>query len=189
MKKGHLFVISAPSGTGKSTVLSCVRKQLIDFDFSVSYTTRKSRDDERDGKHYHFVDCDEFKDLIKKGGFVEWAQVHGNLYGTPRGPIEDAISSGRNMLLDIDVQGGMAIKRAFPDAVTIFLLPPSIQELGARLSGRGTDSPEQIKLRLENARREIKFKDKYDHCIVNDDIERASTELADLIKEILSRKS
>lgn len=185
MKKGQLFVISAPSGTGKSTVLSHVRRHLADFDFSVSYTTRKLRGDERDGIDYHFIDRDEFMRLIAEGAFVEWAEVHGNLYGTPIEPIQKAIKSGRNMLFDIDVQGGMAIKKAFPDAVTIFLLPPSVEDLKARLSGRGTDSSDQIKLRLENAREEMKFKDKYDYCIVNDEVERASDELACLIDKIV----
>ncbi len=185
MKKGHLFVISAPSGTGKSTVLSSVRKRLDDFHFSVSYTTRKLRGEEREGIDYHFVERDEFMEMVAKGAFVEWAEVHGNLYGTPIAPIEEAISAGRNMLFDIDVQGGMAIKSAFPDAVTIFLLPPSIEELRMRLSGRGTDSSEQIELRLRNARAEMKFKDKYDYCIVNDDVERASTELTNLIDKIV----
>jgi guanylate kinase len=185
MKKGHLFVISAPSGTGKSTVISSVKERLADFEFSVSYTTRKIRSDERRGKDYHFVGREEFMKLVGKGIFVEWAEVHGNLYGTPRAPIEKAIAAGRNMIFNIDVQGGMAIKRVFPDAITIFLLPPSLKELSARLAGRGTESPAQIRLRLENAQNEMKFRDKYDHCIVNDDIERASSELAKLIEQIV----
>jgi len=189
MKKGKLFVISAPSGTGKSTVLAEVRRKLPDFDFSVSCTTRSPRGDERDGREYRFIDEKVFRGMIEGGEFVEWAEVHGNLYGTPRAPIEEAIEKGRDVLLDIDVQGGMAIKRAFPEAVTIFLLPPDYEELRRRLSGRGTDSSEQIKLRLENARKEMDFKDKYDQCIVNDEVERASGELVELIKNIAKTKN
>lgn len=189
MKKGKLFVISAPSGTGKSTVLAEVRQRLPGFDFSVSCTTRAPRGDEKDGREYHFIDEKTFRRMIDGGEFVEWAEVHGNLYGTPRAPIEEAMERGQDVLLDIDVQGGMAIKRAFPEAVAIFLLPPDYEELERRLSGRGTDSREQIKLRLENARKEMDFKDKYDRCIVNDEVGRASGELVELIKNIAKAKT
>lgn len=182
MNKGRLFVISAPSGTGKSTVLAEVRRRLPDFEFSVSCTTRPARADEKDGREYHFIDREGFEAMIGDGAFVEWAEVHDNLYGTPRAPIEDALGAGRDVLLDIDVQGGMAIKKAFPEAVTVFLLPPDFEELQRRLAGRGTDSDDQIKLRLDNARKEMDFKDKYDRCVVNDSVERAAGELVDMIK-------
>ncbi len=182
MRNGHLFVISAPSGAGKSTVLSCVRKRLEDLEFSVSYTTRGIRGDESDGVEYHFVDRARFEAMTRAGDFLEWAQVHGELYGTPRAPIEEATDAGRDVLMDIDVQGGMSIKDEFPEAVTVFLLPPDTQELKQRLSGRATDNPEQIKLRLANAGREMAFADRYDHRIINDRVERACDELCDLIR-------
>ncbi len=182
IKRGKLFVISAPSGTGKSTVLAEVRRRLPEFEFSVSCTTRRPRGDEVDGREYHFIERSAFEAMIASGAFAEWAEVHGNLYGTPKAPIEEAISSGRSVLLDIDVQGGMAMKRAFPEAVTVFLLPPDFEELRRRLSGRGTDSAEQVKLRLENARKELEFKDKYDKCIVNDSVEVAAEKLICLIE-------
>ncbi len=181
MKKGRLFVISAPSGTGKSTVLAEVRRRLPDFEFSVSYTTRPARAEEKDGREYRFVDRKTFEEMVGRDAFVEWASVHGNFYGTPRGPIEKALGQGRDVLLDIDVQGGMAIKRAFPEAVTIFLLPPDFEELRRRLSGRGTEGEEQIRIRLENARKEMDFKDKYDRCVVNDSVGRAAGELVKLM--------
>jgi guanylate kinase len=184
MKKGRLFVISAPSGTGKSTVLACVRRRLPDLEFSVSCTTRESREGEADGVDYRFVDRGEFRRQADAGDFVEWAEVHGELYGTPRAPIEDAVSSGRDMILDIDVQGGMSIKDAFPDALSVFLLPPDMEELERRLSGRATDSREQIRLRLENARREMAFADRYDRRIVNDEVGRACEELCELIGDM-----
>ena len=182
MRKGHLFVISAPSGAGKSTVLSCVRERLGDVEFSVSYTTRGIRGDESDGVEYHFVGRAGFEAMIKAGDFLEWAQVHGELYGTPRAPIEEATGAGRDVLMDIDVQGGMSIEDEFPEAVTVFLLPPGTRELKQRLSGRATDSPEQIQLRLANASREMAFADRYDHRIINDRIERACDELCGLIR-------
>jgi guanylate kinase len=181
MKTGRLFIISAPSGTGKSTVVAEVRRRLPELDFSISYTTRQPRGAERDGREYHFVERAAFERMIAEGAFAEWAQVHGNFYGTPCAPLDEAMASGRDILLDIDVQGGMSIKHAYPEAVAVFFLPPSFDELRKRLSGRKTDTPEQIKIRLENAQEELAFKDKYDVLIVNDEVEKAADELVQLI--------
>ncbi len=162
-------------------MLTRIRERFPDLAFSVSYTTRPRRGFERDGIDYCFVGKETFEKMVQDGEFVEWAEVHGECYGTPRAPLERMASSGQDVLLDIDVQGGMAIKGAFPDAVTVFLLPPSLDELRVRLASRGTESEEQMKLRLENARREISFKQHYEYNIVNDKLERACEELAALI--------
>lgn len=181
MKKGRLFIISAPSGTGKSTVVTHLLKRFPDLIYSISYTTRPPRRGEHDGREYHFVDQMTFKKLIDEGFFAEWAEVHGAFYGTPRIEIEDAISAGRNVVLDIDVQGGMALKARYPEALTIFLAPPSFEELKERLSGRKTDPEAVVQKRLENAASEMTFKDRYDRCVVNDELKRAVEEISTLI--------
>jgi guanylate kinase len=181
MKKGRIFVISAPSGTGKSTVVEGLLHRFPHLAYSVSCTTRSPRVAEHQGVDYHFVDRDTFMSMRQDGEFVEWAEVHGELYGTPRQPLKEAVERGLDIVLDIDVQGGLAIKDAFPEAVTIFLLPPSFEVLKERLAGRGTDSPEQIRIRLENARNELSYKDRYDHHIINDEVSKALDELAKLI--------
>lgn len=181
-KRGKLFVISAPSGTGKTTV---VRKLLSENPWlieSISYTTRKPRIGEKDGSDYHFVDLKKFKKLVDEDFFAEYAEVHGEYYGTPLRPIIEIISDGKNVVLDVDVQGGMSLKSKFPEAITIFLLPPSEEELNKRLRGRGTESESQIEKRLENAHLEMRFKDQYDFCVVNDDLDRTVRELAQFIK-------
>lgn len=181
MKKGRLFIISAPSGTGKSTVVSHLLKKFPELVYSISYTTRPPRRGEENGREYHFVDAITFRKLIDEGFFAEWAEVHGAFYGTPRIEIEEAISSGRNVVLDIDVQGGMSLKSHYPEAVTIFLTPPSFEELKTRLSGRKTDPQPVVEKRLENAKKEMTFKDRYDKCVVNDELKRAVDEVAAII--------
>lgn len=178
---GRLFVISAPSGTGKTTVLGEVRRRCPGLRFSVSCTTRRPREGEVEGREYRFVTRERFDEMRSKGGFVEWAEVHGELYGTPRDFIDEQLKGGRDTLLDIDVQGACSIKRIYPDAVTIFLLPPSIEELERRLKGRGTDAPEKIALRLANAKREMAEKGSYDHVVVNDDVSKAASELEKIL--------
>lgn len=181
MKKGRLFIISAPSGTGKSTVVSHLLKRIPDLVYSISYTTRQPRAGEHDGRDYHFVDEMTFRRLVDEGFFAEWAEVHGALYGTPRMELEDCVATGKNVVLDIDVQGGMALKARYPKAVTIFLAPPSFEELKGRLSGRKTDSDAVVAKRLENATREMTYKDCYDYCVINEELRHALREIEAII--------
>ncbi len=183
MKRGRIFVISAPSGTGKSTVVAGVRKRFPELGFSISYTTRPMRGEERDGVEYHFVDRETFERMIAESKFAEWAEVHGNYYATSKEQLEDSMREGRDLILDIDVQGGIAIKESIDEAITVFLLPPSMEVLRERLLKRATDSREQVELRLANAKEELEYQDRYDYRIVNDEVERAVEELSELIAE------
>lgn len=180
-KKGSLFVISAPSGAGKTTLCQKLREIVPDVKFSVSYTTRKPRAGEVDGVHYSFVDEDEFRSMIAEGEFVEWAQVHGNFYGTSKRRIEVMINEGFDVILDIDVQGGRQIKEHFPDSVLIFVLPPSMDELKKRLTGRMSDAEDVIKKRLKNAADEIREYKNYDYVIINDNFDDALEEIVAII--------
>lgn len=178
---GNLYVISAPSGTGKTTIVRAVLDRHPELVESISYTTRAVRPGDRAGIDYHFVDVDRFRTLIDEDFFAEWADVYGNFYGTPKQPIAEWIGQGRKVILDIDVQGGMTLKKHFPDAVTIFLIPPGEVELIRRLRGRKTDSEEAIERRLATARHELTFKDRYDYQVINDDLERAVKAIEALI--------
>ncbi|MBP7653655.1 guanylate kinase [Candidatus Dependentiae bacterium] len=184
--KGNLFVISAPSGAGKSTICKKVLADLEKISFSVSMTTRKPRQGEVDGVDYKFVEVDEFKKTIEKNGFLEWAQVHNNYYGTPISLVREKTDNGIDIILDIDVQGGMQVKERAPESILIFIAPPSMEELERRLKGRQTDSEEVINVRLKNAYKEMEYKDKYDFLIINDNLEQAVEELKNII--IGSRK-
>lgn len=180
-KRGSLFVISAPSGAGKTTLCQKLREVVPDVKFSVSYTTRKPRAGEVDGVHYSFVDEDEFRAMIAEGEFVEWAQVHGNFYGTSKRSIEDMVNEGFDVILDIDVQGGRQIKEHFPDSILIFVLPPSMDELKRRLTGRMSDAEDVIKKRLKNAIDEIREYKNYDYVIINDAFDDALEEMVAII--------
>ena len=180
--KCRLFIVSAPSGTGKSTVVRGVLNKREDLFLSVSYTTRKPRLGENSDKDYYFITEDEFKKMINENSFAEWAMVHGRLYGTPIAPIDDALNSGKNVLLDIDVQGGMKLKNYYKGlACTIFLVPPSDEVLRQRLVGRGTDSKDEIEKRLENAHGELVHKDNYDYCVTNDKLDHAINNIISII--------
>ena len=176
-KIGHLFIISAPSGAGKTTIAKAVLKQFTDMCYSISYTTRKPRVGERDGVDYHFVSKQDFKKGINKDRWAEWAEVYGNYYGTSAEFIEKNLSSGCDILLDIDVQGTLQILKQYPDSVTIFILPPSLNALRKRLEMRGSDSQAVIEKRLENAKKEMAQKKMYRHTIVNDELSAAIDEL------------
>jgi len=164
-----VIVISGPSGAGKSSFVHELLRLHTDLVYSVSATSRARREHEVEGTDYFFLEREDFRARIERGEFAEWAEVHGELYGTLRSQIDAALAAGRNVLLDIDVQGGRAVRRIYADGVFLFILPPSLARLEERLRGRGTDSEERIRLRLENARREIALAHEYDYAVVNDD--------------------
>lgn len=182
LSKGHLFVISAPSGTGKTTLCRMLLEEFRSIEYSVSVTTRMPREGEVDGVDYHFVPVETFEQMIKDGALVEWANVHGNYYGTSLSFIHQCLEEGKNILLDIDVKGAASIRAVYPDAVTLFIMPPSIEALRERLEKRGTDSTEVIEKRLINAEEEVKHKNMYTHVIVNDVLEEARDQLFQIIR-------
>ena len=180
-EKGKLFVISGPSGAGKSTVVFKAIAGREDICFSTSVTTRKPRPGETDGKEYFFVELDRFKEMVENDELLEHAEYVANSYGTPRTYVEQQLDSGMNVLLDIEVQGARQVREKKPDAVTIFIIPPSIEELENRLVGRGTDSALAIEARLIRAKQEYREADFYDYIIINDDADRAANELSSII--------
>jgi guanylate kinase len=180
-RKGSLIIVSGPSGAGKSALASAVISRLKDLYFSVSYTTRAPRGDEREGVEYHFVGKAEFNELIQGNDFLEWAEVYGNYYGTARKFIDDTLRGSKDVLLDVDVQGAHTIRRKRPDAISIFIMPPSYQVLRRRLENRKLDKEYVIEQRLKIARREIVQYRDYDYLIVNDDFEESVKELEAII--------
>lgn len=174
---GLVLVICAPSGTGKSTLVKKLLEEFPRFSFSVSYTTRAPREGEEDGVHYNFVDRQTFLEMKDDGRFAEWAEVHGNFYGTPRKPVQELLTQGHDVLFDIDVQGAMQLRESFPHGLFVFLLPPSKAELDRRLRGRGTDDDSQIELRLANAEKEVRMAKEFDYLIINGNLEKAYDEL------------
>lgn len=179
--KGLLIVLSAPSGCGKSTIVKRLLEERDNIRFSVSATTRAPREGEVDGVDYYFIDRETFADMVEKGEFLEYAEYVDNCYGTPRAPVERELEAGNDVLLDIETQGAFHVREACPDALMIFLLPPSFEELERRLVLRGKDSIEVIRHRLEVARRECEKADQYDYRIVNDEVERAVQEFLSIL--------
>lgn len=171
--KGSLFIVSAPSGAGKTTLCRKLVSSLPNLQFSVSYTTRQPRKGEVNDRDYTFVNRQDFREMAAKGEFIEWAEVHGALYGTSRKRLEELLSSGNDVILDIDTQGAMQIKERYKEGIYIFILPPSLETLRERLKNRMTDSKEEIGKRLGRAISEIKTFDKYDYVIINDTLEDA----------------
>lgn len=170
MSKGRLFIISGPSGCGKDTVMAEVFKAEPDLRFSISTITRQMRDGEVEGGKYHFIARDEFESLLAQDAFLEHNIYLDNYYGTPRGPVEQAIRDGADILVEVDVNGARQIREKIPDAVSVFILPPSLAVLRKRLSGRGTENAESLEQRLNEAIREIKCAKEYDYAVVNDDL-------------------
>ena len=187
MNRGSLFVISAPSGTGKTTILKKVMAAVAGLSFSISHTTRAPRAGEQDGVDYHFVDRDRFVAMRDAGAFLEWAEVHGNFYGTSRAAVDAGLAVGTDIILDIDVQGCRQVRAAASDAVSLFVVPPSWAELERRLTGRGTDGEETIRLRLANARKEMADIGHYDYVVVNDVLESAVATMIAIIHAERSR--
>jgi guanylate kinase len=181
---GHLFIVSGPSGTGKSTLLNTIRKKGPSLRYSISYTTRPPRGDEQDGVQYHFISEAAFREKLEDGELAEWAEVHGHLYGTSAMYIEQSLSEGCDVLLDIDVQGAKQLRAKFPKAVSVFIMPPSMKELERRLMKRGTDSPETVARRLKNAEAEMVEAGGYDHVLVNDVLSETIGELERLLEGI-----
>ncbi len=174
---GHFFVLCAPSGTGKSTLVHRLMEEFPNLRFSVSCTTREPRTGEVDGKDYHFITRNEFLAMRNTGKFVEWAEVHGNFYGTPMDEVHKKLNAGFDLLFDIDVQGARQIRQRMPHGCYVFLLPPSRQALLQRLANRGTDDAKTIEKRLENARKELEAAPDFNYLIVNDDLEIAYAQL------------
>jgi guanylate kinase len=177
-----VFIISAPSGSGKSTLVARLLQTAPGLMFSVSYTTRKPRGSERSGQAYHFICREDFERRIAQGEFLEYADVFGHYYGTHHSVLEQARKQGNDLVLDIDVQGAAQLKRKIPDAVTIFILPPSRQILEERLRARGEDSDEVIERRLRDAAREIRNYDQYDYVLINDDLPESEETLAAIVR-------
>jgi guanylate kinase len=188
MRKGKLIVIVAPSGSGKSTLIKRLRAEFPNLKESVSYTTRPMRKGEIDGLSYNFIDVDTFLKMREGGEFIEWAEVHGNYYGTSKKFVEERLAEGEDILFDLDVQGTDNMKVYFGErAQAIFIAPPSVDELESRLRGRGTESTGVINIRIMNSKKEILRKDDYDYCVVNDELEKAYTDLKNVILEILNK--
>ena len=185
-KQGKIFIISAPSGTGKTTLCSAVLKKFPQIEFSISHTTRKPRKGETHGKEYFFITVNEFKNKIDKEQWAEWASVHGNYYGTLVDTLNKIINTGKNIILDIDVKGAKQILKQYPESITIFIMPPDADELKKRLILRNTDDTDVINKRIQNAKKEILQKDLYKHIIINDKLSDAVKEMTGLFKNYLA---
>lgn len=187
--RGNIIIIVAPSGTGKSTLIKRLKEEFRDLHWSVSFTTREMRPGEVDGKHYFYISREEFLKKKDQGDFIEWAEVHGNFYGTSLGFVNSKVNNGYSLLFDLDVQGADNMKKQFGDEATaIFIAPPSLDSLRERLHGRGTDSQDVINLRLENAKNELTRQNDYDFVVINDELDKAYKELSDVVRKTLEGK-
>ena len=182
MRKGLLILISGPSGTGKGTVCDLLRQKHPEISYSISATTRQPRSGEQDGVNYYFYTKEKFREMIDQGQLLEWAEVYGNFYGTPKQKVLDRLEAGEDILLEIDTQGALNVMKVMPEGLFIFLLPPSLEELAARLKGRGTETEESLHRRLGAAVDEIKLATKYRYVVVNDKVEDAQETIANIIE-------
>jgi guanylate kinase len=179
--KGNLIIISSTSGGGKGTLIKEILKSLPEIGYSTSYTTRQMRDGEENGRHYFFVNETEFRNLIKKREFLEYATVHGNLYGTSIKQVQSEMDLGKDVILEIDVQGAKSVRELIPDAICIFILPPSFDVLEMRLTARATEKKEDLLLRLRNSFDEVREFENFEYIVVNDSVERAANDLRTII--------
>ena len=180
--QGLLLVVSGPSGAGKGTICTMLRQALPELSYSVSVTTRQPREGEVDGKDYFFKTVAQVKDMIFRGELLEYAQVYGNYYGTPKPYVQQLLNEGKDVLLEIDIQGALQVKKVFPDGVFIFVIPPSLEELRARLYKRGKDIEEVIEKRLKSAASELTYASEYDYIIVNDVAKKATQRVLTLLE-------
>lgn len=188
-KAGLVVVITAPSGSGKTTIYRKLLDRRKDLSFSVSYTTRKRRPEETDGVDYFFISREEFERKISRGDFVEWAAVHGDLKGTDRKHLEECLAQSVACILDVDVQGAVSIMNAFPEALTIFIEPPSLDDLKTRLLRRGTESEDELRVRLRNAEKELEYKNRFQYIVVNDEVEKAVNRIEEIIDDGIHQRS
>jgi guanylate kinase len=179
---GNLIVVTAPSGAGKSTLVTNLRQTVENIDFSISYTTRSPRLGEQHGREYYFIDIAEFEQMRARNEFLEWAEVHGNFYGTHQENVKKILATGKDIILDIDVQGAVQVRHLLPEAILIFIMPPSLSALSERLYGRASDSNEVIARRLLKAREEITYYDQFDYVVINDDLDKALQSLATIVR-------
>jgi len=185
--KGRLLVVSGPSGAGKGSISKRIVEEVDDLIYSISMTTRAPRPDEIDGKNYYFVSHEEFEKTIEQDGFLEYAKVYGEYYGTPKAKVMENLEEGMDVVLEIDIQGAMNIRKAYPKGVLIFILPPSMAELRKRITGRGSETKGDIELRMGEALKEIAYIDKYDYCVVNGDLDEAVNRVKAIIMAEHSR--
>lgn len=183
MNRGHLFIVSGPSGAGKGTILKAALPQIDNIAYSISYTTRKPRTEDKEGVTYFFVSQEAFRSMIDNGEFLEWAEVHGNCYGTGKKTVLEHLDNGKDVFLEIDVQGALQVKKVMPEAITVFIMPPTIEILKNRLEHRATETKEELELRMRNAEFERKYSNQYDKIVVNDELERAVSEFIDIVKD------
>ncbi|WP_367398008.1 guanylate kinase [Azonexus sp. R2A61] len=179
---GNLYVVAAPSGAGKTTLVRMLLASEAGVNLSISHTTRSPRPGESDGREYHFVAVDAFRAMISRGEFLEWAEVHGNFYGTSKSRIAEQLAAGSDVLLEIDWQGAQQVRQQFPEAIGIFILPPSMEELTRRLTGRGTDAPEVVERRLAAAQAEMRHVGEFDYVIINDQLDQALDDLRAVVR-------
>ena len=187
--KGKIIAISAPSGSGKTTIVRRILKDIPEVIFSVSATTRKKRNDEKEGVHYYFITEQQFKEKIGKKEFIEWEKFYDYYYGTYKKVVDDAVSSGKSIILEVDVKGALSLKSIYPDAVLIYIVPPSFDELVNRLKKRNTEDQADLQKRIDRAKMELGLKDKFDYFIDNTELDKATIEIEKLIRNLISKEN